>query len=229
MDAFTASPLSALNDKVTRCQGCKMTGALCPTHAREWQQACVVDARPTIGSLCTGYGGLDSAAEAFFGARTIWCAEFDKHASVIVEQRFPGCPNHGDITKIDWSAVEPVDILTAGYPCQPFSHAGKRKGENDPRHIWPHIAKGIGALRPRVVLLENVLGHVRLGLDSVVKDLAAMGYDATWGVVRASDAGAPHRRARVYIVATDASRELLNRGGNVGPGGGGGQLADRRC
>lgn len=157
-----------------------------------------------IGSLCTGYGGLDLAVEEHFAAETVWCAEFDKFASQVIEQRF-GVPNFGDITKIDWHQVEPVDIITAGYPCQPFSHAGNRKGTNDPRHIWPHIAKGISILRPKFVILENVKGHLSLGLKEVLEDLASLGYDAEWRIVRASDVGAPHQRARVYIVANAQS------------------------
>ena len=88
-----------------------------------------------IGSLCTGYGGLDIAVEAFFIAEMVWCAEIDKQASELIATRF-NKPNLGDIKQIDWDTVEPIDILTAGYPCQPFSHAGQRKGDNDERHIW---------------------------------------------------------------------------------------------
>ena len=91
-----------------------------------------------IGSLCTGYGGLDMAVEAFFGAETIWTCEFDKYASQVIEKRI-NKPNHGDLKKTDWTKVEPIDILTAGYPCQPFSHAGSRKGADDERHLWPYI------------------------------------------------------------------------------------------
>ncbi len=104
-----------------------------------------------IGSLCTGYGGLDLAVETFFNAEMVWCAENDKYASKVIEARF-NKPNLGDIKQIDWSSIEPIDILTAGYPCQPFSHAGHRKGENDERHIWPHILKGISILRPKFII-----------------------------------------------------------------------------
>jgi DNA (cytosine-5)-methyltransferase 1 len=153
-----------------------------------------------IGSLCTGYGGLDMALEKFFNAEMVWCAENDKYASKLIQERF-NKPNLGDIKQIDWAAVEPIDILTAGYPCQPFSHAGHRKGENDERHIWPYIIKAISILRPKYIILENVRGHLSLGFKEVLSDLAKNGYDAKWRVVRASDVGAPHQRARLFIVA----------------------------
>ncbi len=153
-----------------------------------------------VGSLCTGYGGLDIAVEAFFNAEMVWCAEIDKQASQLITTRFDK-PNLGDIKQINWDTVEPIDILTAGYPCQPFSHAGHRKGLEDERHIWPYIIKAISTLRPRIVVLENVRGHLSLGFKEVLKDLAENGYDARWQVVRASDVGAPHQRARLFIIA----------------------------
>jgi DNA (cytosine-5)-methyltransferase 1 len=156
--------------------------------------------RLKIGSLCTGYGGLDMAVEAFFNAETVWCAEFDKFASKLINERF-NIPNYGDIKAINWASVEPVDILTAGYPCQPFSHAGYRKGTDDERHIFPYILEAISILRPQWVILENVRGHLSLGLKEVLQGLASEGYDARWQVVRASDVGAPHQRARIFIIA----------------------------
>ena len=166
-----------------------------------------------IGSLCTGYGGLDLAAEAYFNAETIWCAEFDKYASQVIEQRF-GIPNHGDIKTIDWASLPQIDILTAGYPCQPFSHAGQRKGTDDPRHIWPHIAQAIGILRPKLVILENVRGHLNLGFKEVLKDLAQLGFSARWGLIRASDTGAPHRRERLFVIAQPTNSNGI--GSNMG-------------
>lgn len=170
-----------------------------------------------IGSLCTGYGGLDLAVEAHFGAETVWCAEFDKYASQVIEQRF-NIPNYGDLKAIDWSSVEPIDILTAGYPCQPFSHAGERKGTQDERHLFPYIAQAISILRPRYVVLENVRGHLSLGLKEVLASLASIGYDAKWQLVRASDTGAPHQRARIFIIAypnSDGSEESRRTVGSV--------------
>jgi len=160
-----------------------------------------------IGSLCTGYGGLDMAVEAFFNAEMVWCAENDKYASQLIQARF-NKPNLGDIKQIKWNEVEAIDILTAGYPCQPFSHAGYRKGIDDERHIWPYIITAISILRPSIVILENVRGHLSLGFTSVLADLAKNGYDARWQIVRASDVGAPHQRARLFIIAYPSSKGL---------------------
>jgi DNA (cytosine-5)-methyltransferase 1 len=167
-----------------------------------WRARCgaVAGRSVRIGSLCTGYGGLDMAVEAYFDAETIWTSEIDKYASEVITQRI-NKPNLGDLKKIDWHAIEPIDIITAGYPCQPFSHAGLRKGIEDERHIWPYIKEAISILRPRFVILENVRGHFGLGFREVLADLAAIRYDARWTLVRASDAGAPHRRERLFVLA----------------------------
>jgi len=173
--------------------------------------------RLKIGSLCTGYGGLDLAVEAYFNAETIWCAEIDKYASQVIEQRFD-IPNHGNIKEIDWASLEPIDILTAGYPCQPFSHAGYRKGTDDDRHIFPYILEAISTFRPRYAVMENVRGHLSLGLKEVLEGLASIGYAARWEIVRASQAGAPHQRARVFIVAypnSDACEESRRATGSI--------------
>ena len=140
------------------------------------------------------------AVEAYFDAEMVWCAENDKYAAALIEQRFNKL-NLGDIKQIDWDTVEPIDILTAGYPCQPFSHAGQRKGTEDERHIWPYIIKAISTLRPKYIVLENVRGHLSLGFSTVLADLTKIGYDARWQIVRASDIGAPHQRARLFIIA----------------------------
>lgn len=153
-----------------------------------------------IGSLCSGYGGLDMAVEALYGAQTAWMSDIDKSSSLVIQKRW-NLPNLGDLRKVDWSAVEPIDILTAGYPCQPFSTAGQRKGVNDSRHIWPNIKEIISTLQPAIVVLENVRGHLSLGFKEVLQDLTEIGYDAKWTIVRASDVGAPHRRERLFILA----------------------------
>ena len=146
-----------------------------------------------VGSLFSGYGGLDLAV----GGDLAWyCCEVGATACKVMEAHHPGVPNLGDITKVNWSDVPPVDVITGGYPCQPFSTAGHRKGTNDERHLWPYVREALRHLQPNTALLENVRGHITLGLDSVVTDLAGMGWSARWGVVRASDAGAPHQRAQ---------------------------------
>lgn len=157
---------------------------------------------PRIGSLCTGYGGLDMAVQAVFGGTTAWVSDLDPGASQILTHRYPNVPNLGDLTTVDWAAVEPVDIVCGGYPCQPFSLAGLRKGTADERHIWPYIAHTLGVLRPRIAIFENVSGHLRLGFADVLADLARLGFDVEWACVRASEVGAPHRRERLFIVAT---------------------------
>ena len=111
-----------------------------------------------IGSLCSGYGGLDLGVIAALGGSVAWHVEYDAAPSKILAHHWPDVPNHGDVKTTDWSAVEPVGILTAGYPCQPFSVAGKRKGVKDDRHLWPAVCLAIGNLRPGLVVLENVRG-----------------------------------------------------------------------
>ena len=156
-----------------------------------------------LGSFCTGYGGLDMAVESHYGAHLAWCSEVDKDCNQLLAHHWPGVPNLGDLTKVDWDQVEPVDIMCAGFPCQPFSHAGKRLGGDDERAIFAYIADAVGVLRPGIVVLENVAGLLTLGGPGVVGTLTGLGYDLRWGVVRASDAGAPHRRARWFCVASD--------------------------
>jgi len=162
-----------------------------------------------LGSLCSGFGGLDLAVEAHYGATTVWHAETDKDCAKVLAHHWPGVPNLGDLTLIDWGLVEPVDVLAAGYPCQPYSHAGRRKGEDDERAIFAYIGDAVSVLRPRVCVFENVAGHLTLGGPGVIATLTELGYDCRWGVVRASDAGAPHRRARWFCVATGHPRKRV--------------------
>ena len=184
-----------------------------------------------LGSLFTGYGGLDIAACEHFDAETVWTSDVDPGACKIIAHRYPDVPNLGDITTIDWSTVEPVDILTGGFPCQDVSHAGKRAGlRPDTRTgLWSQMAYAINQLRPRFVVAENVRGLLSaaahsdvepcpwcLGgaeqrepdlraLGAVLGDLADIGYDARWVGLRAADIGAPHGRFRVFVVAEDGN------------------------
>lgn len=162
------------------------------------------------GSLFSGAGGLDLAIEEVFGAECAWQCEYDAAASKVLAAHWPAVPNLHDVTTIDWSTVEPVDIMCGGYPCQPFSAAGQRKGTDDERHLWPYFAEAIRRVRPRYVVLENVAGHRSMGFDSVLGDLASLGYDAQWCSIRASDVGAPHRRERLFVLATDTRHAARN-------------------
>jgi DNA (cytosine-5)-methyltransferase 1 len=160
----------------------------------------------TAGSLCTGYGGLDIAAAAVLGTRLAWVAEADRHASAVLARNWPDVPNLGDITALDWAAVPPVDLVTAGWPCQDISYSGTGAGiEKGTRSgLWHCIAGGLRHLRPPYVFLENVAALRTRGLGTVLGDLAALGYDTQWTSLRASDAGACHRRERLLILAWQA-------------------------
>ena len=164
-----------------------------------------------IGSLFSGYGGLDRAVEAVTGATPAWFVEYDAAPSKILSHHWPDVPNYGDVTKVDWSTMPPVDILTGGYPCQPFSQAGQRKGTTDDRHLWPYVREAIRVLRPRLTILENVAGHRSLGFDRVLGDMAEDGLHVRWTSLRASDVGAPHHRERLFILAAPADPEGSRR------------------
>lgn len=187
-----------------------------------------IESGPRIGSLCSGIGGLDIGVRDVLGGTVAWQAEPDSAAARVLAQRWPSTPNVGDITTVDWAAVPRVDVLTAGYPCQPVSAIGRRKGAADARYLWPYIAEAVRVLEPECVVLENVRGHVSLGCDRVVGDLAGLGYDTRWMCLRASDIGAPHRRDRLFILAVpttgrssagaaaaDTDREPGQRAGDV--------------
>ena len=165
----------------------------------------------TVGSLFSGIGGLDLGLERA-GMSIRWHSEIDPYACKILKKHWPEVPNHGDIKQIDWRTVEPVDVICGGYPCQPFSTAGKRRGTDDPRHLWPWVRDAISALRPRYAILENVRGHLSMGGVTVIGELAEIGYDAEWRVVSAAGLGAPHRRERIIIVAYPT--QLFSNGGD---------------
>jgi len=200
-----------------------------------------------IGSLFSGYGGLDMGVQMALGGTVAWHVEFDAAPSKILAHHWPDVPNYGDITTVDWADVEPVDVLTGGFPCQDLSHAGKRLGLRPGTRsgLWEHMAYAIDQLRPRMVVIENVRGllsasaHSSLerdcwcvgddrepalrALGAVLGDLVELGYDARWGGVRAADAGAPHGRFRVFIVAQPADADLAGLEGRPADGRGAGE------
>lgn len=180
--------------------------------------------------------------QAALGGTVAWHSEIEPAPSRILAYHWPDVPNLGDVTAVDWSAVEPVDIICGGSPCQDVSMAGARKGMRAGTRsgLWASMCDAIEAIRPRLVVWENVRGVLSAGADSnvepcpvcvgdgptthlralgrVLGDLAELGYDAGWEVVRASDVGAPHRRERVFVVASDARRGSFPRVGAAGDG-----------
>lgn len=163
----------------------------------------------TVGSLFSGIGGLDLGLERA-GMHVIWQSEIDTHASNVLAKHWSGTPNLGNVTTIDWDTTPRPDVICGGYPCQPFSLAGYRRGEQDERHLWPYVHEAIGRLRPRYAVLENVRGHLTLGGTRVIADLANLGYCAEWHLVRASAFAAPHRRERLFIVAYPTGQYVEN-------------------
>lgn len=166
-----------------------------------------------VGSLCTGYGGLDHATlTALGGGQVAWVADPDPHVSTLLATRLPGVPNLGDIRTVDWSTVPRVDVLTAGFPCQDISAAGRRAGikHGTRSGLFFDVIRGIKALRPSLVVIENVaaLRWRGGGLDIVLTELHHAGYDCVWTSLRASDIGAPHRRERVFLLGWPRNQSL---------------------
>ena len=155
----------------------------------------------TFGALFSGCAGLDVGLESV-GWRCLWQVENDPACSALLEQRFPGVPNYGDVTATDWASLPPVDGIVGGFPCQDLSYAGRGAGlEGDRSGLYYFMADAIRAIRPKLVLIENVPGLLGRGLHVVTHDLARAGYVGTWRTLAAADVGAPHRRDRVFVLA----------------------------
>ena len=158
----------------------------------------------TVGSLFSGIGGLDLGLERA-GMKVLWQVEIDDYCNKVLEKHWPGVRRYGDIKGIRWSEVEPVDLICGGFPCQPVSVAGAKKGDKDDRWLWPEFLRAICEVRPRYALMENVLGLLstddgRLA-RSIHGDLAEAGYHSEQDCISAKEIGAPHRRERVFIMA----------------------------
>jgi DNA (cytosine-5)-methyltransferase 1 len=207
-----------------------------------------------LGELCAGYGGLGMAVEEVFGATTAWFSEFDDAPSKILAHHWPGVPNYGDMTKIDWAAIEPVDIISGGTPCQDLSAAGKRRGmtEGTRSNLWVQMREAIAIQKPAYVVWENVRGAysataasdleqcpgcmgetgdggaVLRALGRVLGDLSDLGYDCQWRGLRAADVGACHSRFRVFVLAADRDHLGVNGAGEWAEQDRRGQPANRR-
>lgn len=172
-------------------------------------------------------------------AETAWFCEFDEAPSKILAHHWPDIPNLGDVTKVNWADIPPVDIIAGGSPCQDLSQAGKRAGmtEGTRSNLWVNMREAIRVIKPRLVVWENVRGALsakaksesdmesengQMGnlkaLGRVLGDLAEIGYDARWTTIRASDVGAPHQRARVYLIAYPAHPGSVGRDERGGEG-----------
>jgi DNA (cytosine-5)-methyltransferase 1 len=208
------------------------------TPERAWFGRAVADGALddiTIGSLCTGYGGLGEAVRSVIGGRHIWVADNDPDAAALLAYRYPDVPNLGDITQVDWTTVPPVDVLEFGFPCTDISCAGGRAGlrEGTRSGIWANCFEAVAVLRPSLVVVENVRNLVSIHADSdlefcagcmgdgsadtvlralgaVLGDLAGIFYDTQGCCVRASDTGAPHKRDRIFILAWPAADSECN-------------------
>jgi site-specific DNA-cytosine methylase len=165
----------------------------------------------TVLSLCSGYGGLDLGIRlAVPCARTVCYVEREISACKILAARMSegsldAAPIWTDLRSFNglpWRGR--VHCIAAGYPCQPFSHAGKREGAKDERHLWPHVERIIGEVEPLFVFLENVEGHLSLGFREVANSLRKMGYQGEAGIFSAEEVGAPHLRKRLFVLAYSA-------------------------
>jgi len=155
----------------------------------------------TIGSLFSGIGGLELGLERA-GMRTVWQVEMDDYATRILERHWPDAIRFRDVRAVGAHNLPPVDLICGGFPCQDISYAGKGAGIAGERSgLWTEFARIVRELRPRYVLVENVAALLARGLDVVLGDLAACGYDAEWDCIPAAAVGAYHLRDRIFIVA----------------------------
>lgn len=197
-----------------------------------------------VGELCAGYNGLGMAVEEVFRATPAWFSEYDAAPSKILAHHYPDVPNYGDMTNIDWAAVEPVDIISGGTPCQDLSGAGRRAGmtEGTRSNLWVQMREAIAIQQPAYVVWENVRGAFSAkaasdleqcprcmgdagsrgpdlrALGRVLGDLSDLGFDAEWRGVRASEVGACHARFRVFVLAKNTNSAARHQRRIAAPG-----------
>ena len=161
--------------------------------------------------LFSGIGGFSLGLERTGGFETVAFCEIEEFPRKVLKKHWPEVPCYHDIRELDGSSLA-IDAICGGYPCQPFSVAGKREGERDDRHLWPEMFRIICEAGPQVIFAENVAGHVNMGLDKVLSDLEGQGYAVEPYIIPACAVDAPHRRDRVWIVAyTTSKRRTLQR------------------
>jgi DNA (cytosine-5)-methyltransferase 1 len=162
--------------------------------------------------LCSGIGGISKAAE-WAGIETVGFCEINKFCQKVLKKNWPDVPIFDDIKTLnrevlDNAGIGRINIMAAGYPCQPYSLAGERKGEDDDRALWPYLFENISELRPDWFVGENVAGHVSLGLDNVLSDLESIEYTAQSFIIPACSVGARHLRYRIFTVANNDSERM---------------------
>jgi len=151
--------------------------------------------------LFSGIGGFSLGLERTGGYKTIAFCEYEKFPRSILKKHWPDVPCFPDVRTLKGSDIDgPIDVICGGYPCQPFSTAGQRRGKEDDRHLWPEFSRLVDELRPTWIIGENVAGHISMGLDDVLSDLEGQGYAARTFVIPACAVAAPHRRDRVWII-----------------------------
>jgi len=161
--------------------------------------------------LFSGIGGFALAANAA-GFRTSVFCEQDDYCTKVLKRHWPNVPIIPDVKEFDGGRWKGADLLTGGFPCQPFSQAGQQRGEQDDRALWKEMFRVIKEARPRFVLAENVAGLINMALDDVLSQLEGEGYSCGTVVLPACAVNAPHRRDRVWIMAHAASAEFHNKG-----------------
>ena len=196
-------------------------------------------------SLCSGIGGIDLAAE-WAGFETIGQCELDDYASKVLAKNFKGVKNYGDIRTITAERLRAdgitgggITVLSAGFPCQPYSLAGKGLGDGDSRDLWGEVARILREVRPKWFVGENTPGLFARSnqrfFRRVIDDITENGYSVSWALWGACDVGAPHRRDRVFFVGRNSDRDdetekqELSRGKNSESGRDGGNIPDTAC
>ena len=165
--------------------------------------------------LFSGIGGFSLGLESTGVVKTVAFCDYEKWCQKVLKKHWPHVQIYGDVKELTHErlkedGIDTVDIITGGYPCQPFSVAGSQKGEQDPRHVWPEMFRLIQELRPTWVIGENVSGHIKLGLDTVLENLESEGYATRAFSISASSIGANHQRERVWIMANTTTHRSFD-------------------